>query len=155
MLRLVRITEVHSSAKNATSVATPFPDVLGCSREGHPEKQNMPEDNLFTKIIHGEIPCDKVYEDEYTFAFRDINPAAPVHVLVVPKKPIPTVLDAEAEDAELLGRLLLTANIVARQEGIAESGVRYVINNNRDAGQEVYHIHVHVLGGRKLSWPPG
>jgi histidine triad (HIT) family protein len=115
----------------------------------------MTDETLFTKIINGAIPCDKVYEDEHTFAFRDINPGAPVHVLVVPKKPIARLTDAEPADAELLGRLLLTANKVAQMEGIAESGFRCVVNTNQDAGQTVWHLHVHVLGGRALQWPPG
>ena len=115
----------------------------------------MAEETLFTRIINGEIPCDKVYENDDVFAFRDINPVAPTHVLVVPKKPISRVTEAAEEDTMLLGKLLLAANEVARLEGIADSGVRYVINTNADAGQEVFHIHVHVLGGRKMSWPPG
>jgi len=115
----------------------------------------MTEESLFTKIINGAIPCDKVYEDEHTFAFRDINPGAPVHVLVVPKKPMARLTDATAEDAELLGRLLLTATKIAQMEGIAESGFRCVVNTNQDAGQTVWHVHVHVLGGRPMHWPPG
>ncbi len=115
----------------------------------------MPEDTIFGKIMRGEIPCDKVYEDEHTFAFRDIHPGAPVHVLVIPKKPIARLCDAGEADAALLGRLLLTANKVAEMEGIVESGYRCVVNTNPDSGQEVFHIHVHVLGGRKMAWPPG
>lgn len=115
----------------------------------------MSEDTIFGKIVRGEISCDKVYEDEHVLAFRDIHPAAPTHVLVIPKKAISRLSDAGPEDAELLGRLLLAAKEVARLEGLIDSGYRCVINTNRDAGQEVFHVHVHVLGGRPMSWPPG
>ncbi len=115
----------------------------------------MTEKTLFSKIIDGDIPSDKVYEDEEFFAFRDIHPGAPVHVLIVPKKPVPTIIDAEEADAALLGRLLLAANAVARQLGIARTGFRYVVNYGEDGGLEVPHLHVHILGGRRLSWPPG
>ncbi|HDP35310.1 MAG TPA: histidine triad nucleotide-binding protein [Candidatus Hydrogenedentes bacterium] len=115
----------------------------------------MSEKTLFTKIIEGEIPADKVYEDDEFCAFRDINPAAPCHVLIVPKKVIPKISDADASDAELLGRLLLAANKVAAQLGLAEEGYRFVINCGENAGQEVMHLHLHILGGRRLSWPPG
>ncbi len=114
----------------------------------------MAADCLFCKIIDGEIPSDRVYEDDEVIAFRDINPTAPTHVLVIPRKHIATALDAEPADAALLGKLMLAANEVARREGI-EGGVRYVMNVNQGAGQEVFHIHLHVVGGRALSWPPG
>ncbi len=115
----------------------------------------MPEDTLFGKIIRGEIPSEEVYSDDEFYAFRDIHPAAPTHILVCPRKPIPTIDDATAEDAELLGRLLLTANKIARQEGLTERGFRYVINCGKDGGQEIMHVHLHIVGGRPLSWPPG
>ena len=115
----------------------------------------MSEETLFTKIIEGTIPSDKVYEDELFYAFRDINPAAPCHVLIVPKKVIPKISDAQEDDALLLGKLLLAANKVAAQAGIAEDGYRYVINCGENGGQEVMHLHLHILGGRRLSWPPG
>ena len=115
----------------------------------------MSEETLFTKIIEGTIPSDKVYEDELFYAFRDINPAAPCHVLIVPKKVIPKVSDAQEDDALLLGKLLLAANKVAAQLGIAEDGYRFVINCGENGGQEVMHLHLHILGGRRLSWPPG
>ena len=115
----------------------------------------MAEDCLFCKIIAGDIPSDKVYEDEDVFAFRDINPAAPTHVLVVPKRHIATAVEVTGADQQLLGKLLLAANAIAAQEGIAAEGARYVLNVNRGAGQEVFHIHLHVLGGRDFSWPPG
>ncbi|MBW7866395.1 MAG: histidine triad nucleotide-binding protein [Candidatus Hydrogenedens sp.] len=115
----------------------------------------MAEDTIFGKIIRGEIPCDKVYEDDAYLAFRDIHPAAPVHVLVIPKKPIPTLNDAGEADAALLGGLLLCAARVARILGVGETGYRTVINCGREAGQEVFHLHLHLLGGRGMSWPPG
>jgi len=110
---------------------------------------------LFERIIAREIPADIVYEDEHVLAFRDINPAAPVHVLVVPKLLITGVAAAEPRHAELLGRVLLAAAEVARRECLEDGGYRLVINNGVDAGQSVFHLHCHVLGGRKLSWPPG
>lgn len=115
----------------------------------------MSEGTLFTKIIRGDIPSDKVYEDEEFCAFRDIHPGAPLHVLVVPRKEIPTIMDAVAEDAPLLGRLLLAANKVARLLGLDAGGCRYVINYGKDGGLEVMHLHLHILGGRRLHWPPG
>lgn len=115
----------------------------------------MSMETLFTKIISGEIPSEKVYEDEEFYAFKDINPAAPVHVLLVPKKVIPAITDATKEDEGLLGRLVLTANKIAEDLGIAVDGYRYVINNGAHGGQTVPHLHLHILGGRALEWPPG
>ena len=110
---------------------------------------------LFQKIIDRQIPATIVLEDEHVMAFRDIHPQAPVHVLVIPKKAIVGVSDADDDDREVLGRLLLAARDVARHEGLDESGYRLVISNGADAGQAVDHLHVHVLGGRSLAWPPG
>ncbi len=112
---------------------------------------------LFEKIIAREIPADIVYEDEYAVAFRDIEPQAPVHLLVIPRKPIPRVGDAAQEDAALLGHLLLAAGKVATQLGFnsTEEGFRLVINHGRLAGEAVPHLHVHLLSGRELGWPPG
>jgi histidine triad (HIT) family protein len=110
-------------------------------------------DCLFCKIVAGEIPATAVTETERFLAFRDINPQAPTHVLVIPKRHVAT-LNA-ASDAEELGELLLTARDVAEREGLAEAGYRVVINTNAGAGQTVFHIHAHVLGGRALKWPPG
>lgn len=112
---------------------------------------------LFEKIMAGEIPADKVYEDEWTFAFRDISPKAPVHVLIVPRKPIPRVGEAVAEDQAQLGALLLAAGKVAEQLGVSDrsKGFRLVINHGVDAGESVPHMHVHLLAGRALDWPPG
>ncbi len=112
-------------------------------------------DTIFGKIARGEIPVELVYEDQDIVAFRDVNPQAPVHILVIPRKPIPTLSHVEEGDAELIGRLFLAAARVAREAGIAESGYRTVINTNAAAGQTVFHLHLHVLGGRPLQWPPG
>lgn len=112
-------------------------------------------DTIFGKIANGEVPADLVYEDDDLVAFRDLNPQAPTHLLVIPRKPIPTLNDAGPEDAELLGRLLLVAAKVAKASGIAEQGYRTVINCNAGGGQTVYHLHLHVIGGRPLQWPPG
>jgi histidine triad (HIT) family protein len=111
-------------------------------------------DCLFCRIIRGEIPSKKVYEDEHTYAFDDINPQAPTHVLVVPKKHVSGLKEAEAEDAELIGRCQLVAANIARQRSI-EDGYRTVLNVGARAGQSVFHLHVHLLGGRNLQWPPG
>jgi histidine triad (HIT) family protein len=111
-------------------------------------------ETLFTKIIRREIPADIVYEDDLALAFRDINPQAPVHILVIPKHPIPKLADAQPEDQSLLGHLLLTVKIIAAQEGL-DNGYRVVINTGNDGGQTVYHLHLHILGGRAMKWPPG
>ena len=113
----------------------------------------MSADCLFCRIIRGEIPAKLVASNEWCIAFRDINPQAPVHVLVVPRHHVGS-LD-EMRDAELLGQIGLLAAEIARSEGIASSGYRTVINNGSDAGQSVAHLHLHLLGGRKLAWPPG
>jgi histidine triad (HIT) family protein len=114
----------------------------------------MPK-TLFEKIASREIPAEIVYEDDLVFAFRDIKPVAPVHVLIVPKKPIPRIADAKPEDHALLGHLLLKAAAVAEMVGLSKSGYRLVINNGPDAGESVPHMHMHILGGRSLAWPPG
>ncbi|MFB9069117.1 histidine triad nucleotide-binding protein [Pseudofulvimonas gallinarii] len=112
-------------------------------------------DTLFTKIIRREIPADIVYEDDDVLAFRDINPQAPVHVLFIPKQPIETLDDATDKHAGLLGQLMLAAARYAREQGFAENGYRVVMNCRDDGGQSVYHIHLHLLAGRRLAWPPG
>jgi len=112
-------------------------------------------DTLFSKIINREIPADIVYEDDDVLAFRDINPQAPVHVLVVPRRPIATINDLGPSDAELVGKMFLAAKQIAEAEGIAERGYRTVMNCNPEAGQSVFHLHLHVLGGRAMAWPPG
>ncbi|OOG55835.1 histidine triad nucleotide-binding protein [Rhodanobacter sp. B05] len=112
-------------------------------------------ETIFSKIIRHEIPADIVYENDDVLAFRDLNPQAPVHVLFIPKQPLATLNDATASHAELLGKLLLAAADYARREGFAEQGYRTVINCNEDGGQTVFHLHVHLLAGRRLHWPPG
>ena len=113
------------------------------------------EKTLFEKICDKEIPADIVYEDEQVVAFRDIAPAAPTHVLVIPRKAIPRINEAMPEDQSLLGHLLLKAAEVARSLGLGEDGFRLVINNGRHGGESVPHLHCHILGGRSLQWPPG
>ncbi len=112
-------------------------------------------DCLFCKMVAGEIKPDTVYEDDEVLAFRDINPQAPTHVLVVPKRHIATLNDLAPGDGELIGRLYLAAKEVAQQENIAERGYRTLINCNAEAGQSVFHVHLHLLGGRPMGWPPG
>lgn len=111
-------------------------------------------ETLFSKIINREIPADIVFEDEQCLAFRDVNPQAPVHILVIPKEPIAMLSDALEEDESLLGHLLTMASKIAKQEGFGEA-FRLVVNNGEDAGQSVFHLHVHILAGRSFGWPPG
>ena len=112
-------------------------------------------DDLFLKIINREIPADIVFETKDVLAFRDINPQAPVHILIIPKVHIPTVNDIQEDQAELVGNLYLAAKEIAGDEGLSEDGYRLVMNCNGAAGQVVFHIHLHLLGGREFSWPPG
>ena len=110
-------------------------------------------DTIFGRILRGEIPCDPVHADDLCLAFRDVAPQAPVHILVIPRRRLATLAEAQAGDAELLGHLLLVAAQVAREQGLM--AFRTVINSGADAGQTVFHLHVHVIGGRPLAWPPG
>lgn len=112
-------------------------------------------DTIFTKILSGEIPADVVYEDDRAFAFRDISPQAPSHVLVIPRQAIPSLADAQQAQPDLLGHLLQVCAKVAELEGLVEGGYRVVTNIGDDGGQSVHHLHFHVLGGRALQWPPG
>ena len=112
-------------------------------------------DCLFCKIINKEINSDILFEDDDVLAFRDINPQAPTHILIVPKKHISTINDLQQKDEALMGKIILTAQSLVKQENIAENGYRLVFNCNSDGGQEVYHIHLHLLGGRRMQWPPG
>ena len=112
-------------------------------------------DCIFCKIISGEIPSDEVYSDDELFAFRDVNPQAPMHVLIVPRKHIELIVDFTEQDAGLMGRMILAANKIAESEGLVENGFRYVLNCNEHGGQAVFHVHLHVLGGRQMTWPPG
>ena len=111
----------------------------------------MPEETIFSKIIRKEIPADVVYQDDLVTAFRDINPQAPTHILVIPNTLIPTMNDVSEDDEAVLGRMLTVASKIAKDEGIADDGYRLMINCNKHGGQEVYHIHLHVLGGRELG----
>ncbi len=115
----------------------------------------MADETIFSKIIRREIPADLVYEDEQTLAFRDISPQAPTHILVIPKEPLASIADAREQDAALLGHLMVVARKVAYDEGILEDGFRLVVNTGKNGGQTVPHLHIHILGGRPLSWPPG
>jgi histidine triad (HIT) family protein len=113
------------------------------------------QDCLFCKILNGDIPADIVYESDSAIAFRDVSPQAPTHVLVIPRKHIATINDLGEDDQEIVGSLYLAAKDIARAEGLSDEGYRAVMNCNKGAGQSVFHIHLHVLGGRALSWPPG
>ncbi len=110
---------------------------------------------IFDKIIAREIPADIVFEDEHVLAFRDINPQAPVHVLFIPKRPVATLNDLQPGDEAVVGRLAMAAAAWAKRQGFADDGYRIVMNCNRDGGQTVFHIHLHLLAGRALHWPPG
>jgi histidine triad (HIT) family protein len=110
---------------------------------------------LFCKIVKKEIPAKVLFEDEHLVAFSDVNPQAPTHALIIPKRHIVSLNEATSADAELLGRLVIAAQRVAREAGISDSGWRLVVNNGAHAGQSVFHIHAHVLGGRPMAWPPG
>jgi histidine triad (HIT) family protein len=112
-------------------------------------------DDLFLKIIEREIPADIVYETDELLAFRDISPQAPMHILIIPKEHIPTVNDLDEQHAELVGKMFLVAAELARKEGVSDDGYRLVMNCGNQGGQAVYHIHLHLLGGRQMEWPPG
>ncbi|XP_061192417.1 uncharacterized HIT-like protein Synpcc7942_1390 [Saccostrea echinata] len=116
--------------------------------------KRMGEPTIFSKIVDKSIPADIIYEDELCMAFRDVSPQAPVHFLVIPKSPIPGISDADVQEKELLGHLLLTAKQVAEQENLS-NGYRLVINDGPDGAQSVHHLHIHVMGGRQMTWPPG
>jgi histidine triad (HIT) family protein len=113
------------------------------------------EDCIFCKIVAGEIPSDRVFEDDVCIAFNDLHPQAPTHILIIPRDHVNSLDKAQVEDKEPLGHLLLTAAEIARERGFAENGYRVVINTNRDGGQTVFHLHVHLLGGREFVFPPG
>ncbi len=112
-------------------------------------------DSLFTKIINRQIPADIVYEDDDVLAFNDISPQAPVHILIVPKKQVETINDFQDDDAELIGKIVLAAKRIAKEKGLSDNGYRLIFNTNADAGQTVFHVHCHLIGGRMLNWPPG
>jgi histidine triad (HIT) family protein len=119
------------------------------------KKGDMHMDCLFCKIVEKKMSAKTVYEDENVLAFEDINPQAPVHILVIPKKHVSTSLDLNNDNSELIGHLYLAANKIAKEKGVAERGFRLVTNCNKDAGQTVFHIHLHLLAGRAMHWPPG
>ncbi len=129
--------------------------VLWENSSDHLSSLPMSGDTIFGKIIRREIPANIVYEDDVCLAFRDIAPQAPVHILVIPKKPIPSLADATAEDKALLGHIVLTIKQIADQEGLTEKGYRVVTNIGEEGGQTVFHLHFHLLGGRAMHWPPG
>ena len=112
-------------------------------------------DCIFCKIISGDIPAEKVFENDHVIGFRDLNPQAPTHVLVIPKKHISTINDLQEEDKALVGEMYLAAKQIAADEGLSDDGYRTVMNCNEQAGQTVFHIHLHLLGGRRMQWPPG
>lgn len=114
---------------------------------------NYDSDNVFAKILRDEIPCDKVYENDHVLAFRDLAPQAPTHILLIPKTPVACI--ADAREAEAMGQLMLAVGEIARQEGFEDEGFRVVINNGVRANQTVFHLHLHLLAGRDLTWPPG
>lgn len=124
-----------------------------CETRNRSRECNM--SSIFTKIINKEIPAVIVYEDDHCISFRDIDPKAPQHILIVPKKEIKSLADVAEEDAPLLGHLLLKASEIAKEQGISDSGYRIVVNTNKEGGQEVSHLHLHILGGRQMTWPPG
>ncbi|NNC90742.1 MAG: histidine triad nucleotide-binding protein [Akkermansiaceae bacterium] len=115
----------------------------------------MADKTLFQKIADREIPAEIVYEDDLCLCFRDINPQAPVHLLLVPRKPVPRIAEATPEDQELLGHLFSRVRLIAEQEGFATAGFRTVVNNGPHGGEEVPHLHIHLLAGRQMTWPPG
>jgi histidine triad (HIT) family protein len=127
----------------------------GVETQGRPITGDFMSKTLFEKIITREIPAQIVYEDDLVIAFRDIAPQAPTHVLLIPKKPIPRIAEAAAEDQATLGHLLLKAAKIAEDLGLKQNGFRLVFNNGSDAGEAVPHLHCHILGGRKMTWPPG
>lgn len=113
------------------------------------------EKTLFQKLIDREIPCEVIFEDDTVFCFKDISPQAPVHVLLIPKKPIPRIQEAGPENAAILGHLMAQIPSITQKLGVADKGYRIVINNGVDGGETVPHMHIHILGGRPLTWPPG
>ena len=112
-------------------------------------------ETIFSKIIRKEIPADIVFENDEVLAFRDISPKAPVHILIIPKKEIPTLNEIQIADAELIGKIVIAAKEIAKKEGLSKDGYRLVFNCNENGGKTVFHIHCHLLGGREMLWPPG
>ncbi|MCK4754734.1 MAG: histidine triad nucleotide-binding protein [Calditrichia bacterium] len=115
----------------------------------------MEEETIFSQIINKKKPAEIIFEDEEVIAFKDINPQAPVHVLIVPRKPIPKLTDAEESDTAILGKMVMVAKQIAKDFGLDEDGFRLLLNEGKNGGQTIYHLHFHLLGGRRLMWPPG
>ena len=115
----------------------------------------MEEETIFSQIIDKKKPAEIIFEDEEVIAFKDINPQAPVHVLIVPRKPIPKLTDAEESDTAILGKMVMVAKQIAKDFGLDEDGFRLLLNEGKNGGQTIYHLHFHLLGGRRLMWPPG
>jgi histidine triad (HIT) family protein len=142
---------MHLQGDRSSSAPKP---VATLTRQYQPEEHNMP-DCLFCKMVAGDIQPDVVLEDDELLAFRDLNPQAPLHVLVIPKLHIATANDLSPDTAGVLGKMYLAAKKIAAEEGVADAGYRMVMNCNAGAGQSVFHIHLHLLGGRTFGWPPG
>lgn len=115
----------------------------------------MEEETVFSQIIEKKKPAEIIYEDEEVVAFKDINPQAPVHVLIVPRKPIPKLTDADESDTAILGKMVMIARQIAKDFGLDQDGFRLLLNEGKNGGQTIYHLHFHLLGGRRLMWPPG
>ena len=115
----------------------------------------MEEETVFSQIIERKIPAEIIYEDEEVVAFKDINPQAPVHVLIIPRKPIPKLTDADESDTVILGKMVMIARQIAKDFGLEQDGFRLLLNEGKNGGQTIYHLHFHLLGGRRLMWPPG
>ncbi len=115
----------------------------------------MEEETIFSQIINKKKPAEIIFEDEEVIAFKDINPQAPVHVLIVPRKPIPKLTDADESDTAILGKMVMVARQIAKDFGLDEDGFRLLLNEGKNGGQTIYHLHFHLLGGRRLMWPPG
>ncbi|XP_068167987.1 histidine triad nucleotide-binding protein 2, mitochondrial isoform X1 [Antennarius striatus] len=157
---LVNVVFTSTAAEHSDSSVLP-PQRPLCTRDDEvrlaeeaAKKYGSPAPTIFSKILDKTIPADIIYEDDKCLAFRDVNPQAPVHFLVIPRVPIPRISEVKDADAELLGHLLVVAKNVARQESLNE-GYRVVINDGKHGAQSVYHLHIHVIGGRQMKWPPG
>src|SRR5437016_6698636 len=168
MIRVARYSAIRNYQADSRSKQPTTPDspswlhwfgiaVAGLATSHHALRNTIQtmSRTIFEKIIAREIPSEIVYQDDLVVAFRDVNPKAPVHVLIVPRKPIPRIAEATADDHQLLGHLLLKAAEVAAKLGLKQSGYRLVINNGPDGGESVPHLHCHLLGARQMAWPPG
>ncbi|XP_061586088.1 histidine triad nucleotide-binding protein 2, mitochondrial [Cololabis saira] len=150
--RAVQLSRLPRVGRAERSLCTKHDEVK--LAEEAARRYGSPAPTIFSKVIDKSIPADIIYEDDKCLAFRDVNPQAPVHFLVIPRVPIPRISAAKDDDAKLLGHLLVVAKNVAKQESLTD-GYRVVINDGKDGSQSVYHLHVHVMGGRQMGWPPG